>query len=162
MGSGWVLALVPSRLPFDVDVDSAEGAEDGAAPPTCHKGRCHIVKGRSRSGSFDADSGSTSPKITSSHCMHESTADPYFSCVVELLQIGVVEFDAVLESQPAIPAATVLLVGTFGDTLVPGHLCAIDAIQEIIAGGGGTILICDGDRDGWREVSIEISCSSER
>ena len=94
--------------------------------------------------------------------MHESTADPYFSGVVELFQIGVAEFDAVVEPQPAIPAAIVLLVCAFGNALVPGHLCAIDAIQEVISGGGGTNLICEGDRDGWSEVSIEMSCSSER
>ena len=121
-----------------------------------------MVKGRFGRGSFDFNIGSTSPKITSSHRMHESTADPYFSDVVELFQIGIVEPDAVLESQPAIPAAIVLLVGTSGDALCPGHLCAMDAIQEIISGGGATILICEGDRDGWREVSIETICLSER
>ena len=94
--------------------------------------------------------------------MHESTADPYFSWTVEFFQIGVIELDAVLESQPAIPTVIVLLVGTFGDALFPGHRCAIDAIHEIISGGGDTILICEGDRDGWREVSIEMSCLSER
>ena len=107
-----------------------------------------MVEGRSGRGSFEVDIGSTSPKITSSHRMHESTADPYFSDVVELLQIGVVEPDPVLESQPAIPAAIVLLVGTSGDALVPGHLRAMDATHEIISGGGATIVICEGDRDG--------------
>ena len=94
--------------------------------------------------------------------MHESTADPYFFGIDELFQVGIVEFDPVQETQPAIPAAIVLLVGAFGDTLFPGHLCAIDAIQEVISGGGGTNWICEGDRDEWREVSIEMSCSSER
>lgn len=94
--------------------------------------------------------------------MHESTADPYSSGIDELLQVGIIEFDPVQEAQPAIPAAIVLLVCAFGNALVPGHLCAIDAIQEVISGGGGTNLICEGDRDGWSEVSIEMSCSSER
>ena len=94
--------------------------------------------------------------------MYESTADPYFLGVLKSFQIGVIEPYPVLESQPAIPTAIVLLVGIFGDALFPGHRCAIDAIHKVISGGGGTILIWEGDRDGWSEVSIETSCSSER
>ncbi len=84
------------------------------------------------------------------------------SAVVELFQIGIVEPDLVLESQPAIPAVVVLLVDIFGDSLVPGHIYAMDAIHEVISGDGVSIVICEGDRDGWREVSIVMSFLSER
>ena len=148
MGGCSVFLLVAPCLVIDVGMDFAQGAYDGAAPTTRHKSRCHIVKGLSRRSSSELDFGSTSPKITSSHCMHESTADPYASSFFEFLQIGVTEPDAVLESQPTIPAVIVLLMSAFGDSLVPGHLCAIDATQEIISGGGVTVLIWDGERDG--------------
>ena len=67
-----------------------------------------------------------------------------------------------LESQPAIPAVIMLLVGTFGDALFPCHWSAIDAIHGIISDGGDTILIYEGGMDGWSEVGIEMSCSYER
>ena len=132
MLGGWVVPLIPSCLSFDVGVGSASGIDDGASPTTCHKGRCHMVNGRSRSIPLDLLFGSGSPKITTSHCVHESTAGPYSSSFIELFQVGVsMEFDSPEETHPDIPAAIVLLMSAFGNSLVPGHFCAIDATQEI-------------------------------
>ena len=133
---GWVVSPVPSCLSFDVGVGPASCVDDGAAPTTCHKGRCHMVNGRSRSISLDLLLGSGSPKITTSHCVHESTADPYSASLIELLQVGVsMESDSCEETHPDIPAAIVLLMSAFGNSLVPGHLCASDATQEICLWG---------------------------
>ena len=140
MLGGWVVSLVPSCLAFDVGVGLASGVSDGAAPITCHKGRCHMIKGLSRSISIDSLSGLTSPKITSSHCVHESTADPYFSGFIESFHIGVpVEPDSCEEAHVDIPAVIVLLMSAFGDALVPGHLCASNATQVICFCGRVTI-----------------------
>ena len=75
MLGGGVFLGVAFGLALDVGVDSSTGVNDGAAPTTFHKGRCHMIKGRSCSGSFDLLLDSTSPKITPSHRMYESTAD---------------------------------------------------------------------------------------
>ena len=74
LGAG-VFSGVAFGLVFNMIVDFSAVVNDGAAPTTFHKGRCHMIKGRSCSGSFDLLLDSTSPKITLSHRMHESTAD---------------------------------------------------------------------------------------
>ena len=131
MLGGWVVPPIPSCLSFDVGVGSASGVNDGAAPTTCHKGRCHMVNGCSRSIPLASLFGSGSPKITTSHCVHESTVGPYSASFIKLFQVGVsMEFDS-KEAHPDIPAAIVLLMSSFGNSLVPGHFCAIDATQEI-------------------------------
>ena len=71
MFGGGVFFLVSLCLVVYVDVGLAFGVDDGADPTTFHKGRCHIIDGRSVSAPLD----SRVPKITSSHCMHESTAE---------------------------------------------------------------------------------------
>ena len=91
-----------------------------------------MVEGLLRGLTLDLLSLSISPKVTPSHCMHKCTAEAYFSNAVGFFHVGVVlSADALLELQPAIPAASVLLVCSFGNALVPGHLCASDATQEV-------------------------------
>ena len=98
---------------------------------------------------LDSLFGSGSPKITTLHCVHESTADPYSASLIELLQVGVsMEFDSCEETHPDIPAAIVLLMSAFGNSLVPGHLCASDATQEICFWGRLTSLNWEGEREG--------------
>ena len=75
MFGGWVLFLVTLHLAIDIDVGFPLRVYDEAAPITFHKGCCHIVKGLSRSGTFYLLDRSNSPKIISSHRMHESTTD---------------------------------------------------------------------------------------
>ena len=72
---GGVISLVTFGLAFDVGVDLSSSIDDGADPTTFHKCRCHIVKGRSGSTPLDLFDGLGSPKITSSHRIHESTTD---------------------------------------------------------------------------------------
>ena len=69
----WLALLVASYLVFNmgVGVGVSSRVEDGAAPTTLHKDRCHIVKGRFFSGSLDLLEMLTLPKITSAYCMHE-------------------------------------------------------------------------------------------
>lgn len=144
-----VAAFVAFGLAIYVDVGFASRVDDGAFPTTLHKGRCHVFKGLSCSISFVLLEGSGAPKITSSNCMHESTADAKPSKFVEGVQIGVVGvFDATEERQPTMPAAISLLMCAFGDPSFPGHFCASDAIQEVISGGGSTSLIWEDDREG--------------
>ena len=130
MLGGWVVSFVPSCLAFDVGVGLASGVNDGDAQTNCHKGRCRMIESLSCSISIDSLSGSTLPKITLLHCVHESTADPYFSGFIESFHIGVpVELDSCEEAHVDIPAAIVLLMSAFGDAIVPGHLCASNATQ---------------------------------
>ena len=75
MLGGGVFLGVAFGLALDVGVDFSKGVDDGAALTTFHKCRCHMIKGRSHSASFDLLLDSTSPKTTSSHLMHESTTD---------------------------------------------------------------------------------------
>ena len=71
-------------------------------------------------------------------------------------------FDPVEKLQPESPAASVLGVRAFGDPGSPGFSCAKLAIQEVISAGTCTICIIFGLREGWREVSIDISLASLR
>ena len=68
---GGFVFLVPPCLTVYVNVGLAFVVDDGAEPTTLHKGRCHIVDGQSVSAPLD----SHVPKITSSHCIHEITAE---------------------------------------------------------------------------------------
>lgn len=65
--------------------------------------------------------------------------------------------DSVEEFQPDTPAAIVLLMGLLGNSVFPGHFCARDATLEIYFCGSVTILSWCGERDSWRQVSIETS-----
>ena len=65
--------------------------------------------------------------------------------------------DSVEEFQPDTPAAIVLLMGLLGDSVFPGHFCARNATLEIYIYGSGTVLSWRGERDLWRQVSIETN-----
>ena len=73
--------------------------------------------------------------------MGENTADTEVSSFVEFFQMGVnVEPDSKEEAHPDIPAAILLLMSSFGNSLVPGHIQEICFIRRV------TILICEGER----------------
>ena len=99
-----------------------------------------MIEGRFGSGRGDLLSRSLSPKVTASSCMQESTADAKAVGWLELLQIGVIEvLDSPQEFQPHTPAASVLIVGSFGNSLLAGLSRAKLAIQEVRSSGTCTI-----------------------
>ena len=64
------------------------------------------------------------------------------------------------EVQTDNPAAIVLLMSHFGDSLVPGYFCTMLATHEIYFCGRGTISIWNGEKEGLRDVSIDMSWAS--
>ena len=100
-----------------------------------------MIEGRFGSGRADLLRGSCSPKVTASSCMQESTADTKAVGWFEFLQIGVIAvLDPPQEFQPHIPAASVLAVGSLGNSLLAGLSRAKLAIQQVRSSGTCTIL----------------------
>ena len=160
---GQIHACVPSCLVFYVDMDPASGIDHGGPPTVCHKGRCHIVDGLARGITCDLLNLSIFTKVTPLHCMYKCTIGAYLSSFIVLFQIGVSSVaNPVEEDHPEIPAAIVLFVCLFGNTLVPDHLCAIGATHEIYFCERFTSLSLEDGIEGCREVNIDVSCEFKR
>ena len=73
------------------------------------------------------------------------------------------EPDSVEEDQPDIPAVVVLLMSSFGSSLIPGHFYVSNAIQKcMLLRECYNLDLRRSEKEGWSEVSIAMICESDR